>query len=173
MVPILDTVYFDDGWYIPMEAGRVLSLDYWYEGLPNWVPLTDPCPVVAVGTEYVLLVNWGNVGDVSVTGRVVVNVLKPDGSVVVLTAKSGQDTVAATGFGGSVEFNPFIIDMEGDYVATVVLTNMTTMAELDRVSMYLATTQPPEDIWSMIGSMMVMMMMMSMVSMVSESLEEA
>lgn len=160
---------------LPGKAGQIQKLLFYYEGLEDWQAWAETV-VVPLGTEFFLAVKWANIGTDTVTGHVDLAITKPDLTEVILAASEGQDYTAPPAEGRIVAFEPFTIDQDGDYVATVGLKDKSTGAALDRLAgVVVVSTRAAAapDIWDTVGSMMAMMLMMAMASMVSAQLQEA
>lgn len=134
------TGYFDPA-SPPALGGSISGFLYWYEGLANWVQLTETPPTVPVGTAFHPAVQWLNQGAEAVCGHIELTITKPDGTKVTPNDVLNQDSWAAPGNGWAVQFEPVILDQSGDYQAEAVLSSIGQT--LDRRSVSLAHVLNP------------------------------
>jgi hypothetical protein len=86
--------------------GRILSLDYWQEGMGAQVrPL--PGAVLRSGLRTFVYLGWSNEGETDIAGTGEVEIRFPDGESVRLQALENQGETAPPGRGFVILFGPF------------------------------------------------------------------
>lgn len=116
------------GYYDPASpaavSGNIFGFLYWYEGLENWVQLTDTPPTVPYETAFHLAVGWLNQSEEAICGHVELTVTRPDGTKITPLAVENQNRWAAPGNGLWVQFEPITLDQGGIYTARATLSAM-------------------------------------------------
>jgi len=133
----------------PSGEGEISFIYMWYEGLATWgVVWTNPeIPIqlipgeIPLDGEVYLAPAVLNGSGISVL-HVDLEVTYPDGTKRTLSATAGQDSEAAPGEGGLVEFEPFTSSQEGTY--TVEVTFSSDGQVLDTVTFSLTAVQKIE-----------------------------
>ena len=106
---------------LPIAAGHIWHVDYWYEGLDGWKDLETDFVTPKVGTEIHFGPRWVNDGNIPLTGHVDIELTSPTGVKHTPYAALNQDlrTDPLGGFG--VQFAPLLIDEAGEWGIRVVL----------------------------------------------------
>ena len=106
---------------LPIVAGRIWHVDYWYEGLDAWRDLETDFVPPKVGAEIHFGPRWVNDGNIALTGHVDMEITSPTGVKHTPYAVLNQDmkTDPRSGFG--VQFEPLLIDEAGEWGVRVVL----------------------------------------------------
>ena len=116
----------------PQVTGRINAIRYWNEDDQDWRflytydgGLLAP-PTLVKGRKLSLCVDWQNTSPAAVVkGHVDVDITRPDGSSVRLTATQGQDeTIYPGGIQVVVFEDALTLDQVGSYSGTVTLTGV-------------------------------------------------
>lgn len=103
-------------------AGHIASLWYYHSGLGGWTQLipSNP-PQLPAGTSVRLAVSWVNDSGYRAIGHIDLKITRPDGTIMVPTATTGQDAEVAPRESMGVQFGPILSDQAGEWRAFITL----------------------------------------------------
>jgi len=106
---------------LPIVAGHIWHIEYWYKGLDAWRNLETDFVPPKVGTEISFGPRWINDGNIALTGHVNIEITSPTGVKYTPYATLNQDLRTGPRSGFGVQFEPLLIDEAGEWGIKVVL----------------------------------------------------